>query len=91
MKSSLACYFLGLVVLTGAVWLQAQQSAGAEQAVTALEQKWLQSQKTNDPDLVIPLLADKFVNTESDGKVMNKAESLAEAKATNMTAPLTMT
>lgn len=82
MKSSLACCFLGLVVLTNAVWSQAQQSAGAEQAVTAMEQKWLQSQKTNDPELVAPLLADKFVNTGSDGKVTNKVESLAEAKAT---------
>ena len=82
MKSSRACCFLGLVVLTSAVWSQAQQSAGAEQAVTAMEQKWLQSQKTNDPELVAPLLADKFVNTGSDGKVTNKVESLAEAKAT---------
>ena len=82
MKSILACCFLGLVVLTSAVWSQAQQSAGAEQAVTAMEQKWLQSQKTNDPELVAPLLADKFVNTGSDGKVTNKVESLAEAKAT---------
>jgi len=47
-----------------------------------MEQKWLQSQKTNDPELVAPLLADKFVNTGSDGKVTNKVESLAEAKAT---------
>ena len=82
MKSSMACCFLGLVVLTSAMWSQAQQSAGVEQAVTAMEQKWLQSQKTNDPDLVAPLLADKFVNTGSDGKVTNKVELLAEAKAT---------
>ena len=32
--------------------------------------------------MVAPLLADKFVNTGSDGKVTNKAESLASAKAT---------
>jgi len=33
--------------------------------------------KTNNPDLVSPLLADKFVNTARDGKVTGKAESLA--------------
>jgi ketosteroid isomerase-like protein len=71
-----------LFVLTSVVWSQAQATASTEQAVAALEQKWLQSQKTNNPDLVAPLLADKFVNTGSDGKVTNKAESLAEAKAT---------
>jgi uncharacterized protein (TIGR02246 family) len=64
------------------MWSQAQETAGTEQAVAALEQKWLQSQKTNNPDLVAPLLADKFINTGSDGKVTNRAESLANAKAT---------
>jgi hypothetical protein len=38
--------------------------------------------KTNNPDLVAPLLADKFIMTSSEGKVSGKAESLARAKAT---------
>jgi ketosteroid isomerase-like protein len=42
----------------------------------------MQSQKTNNPDLLAPLLADKFVNTGTDGKVTGKAETLANAKAT---------
>ncbi len=82
MKRILTCCFLGLVVLANAAWSQAQDTAGTEQAVAAMEQKWLQSQKTNNPDLVAPLLADKFINTGSDGKVTNRAESLANAKAT---------
>jgi ketosteroid isomerase-like protein len=81
MKRSLTWSVLGLVVFASAVWSQAQETAGTEQAVAALEQKWLQSQKTNNPDLVAPLLADKFINTAIDGKVTNKAESLANAKA----------
>jgi ketosteroid isomerase-like protein len=40
----------------------------------------LQSQKTNNPDIVAPLLADKFVSTEADGGVSNKAQMLADAK-----------
>ena len=61
---------------------QAQQSSGAtEKAVAALENQWLQSQKTNNPDLVAPLLADKIISTGSDGKVENKAQMLAEAKS----------
>jgi len=39
-------------------------------------------QKTNNPDLVAPLLADKIIGTGNDGKVSNKAEMLADAKAT---------
>jgi ketosteroid isomerase-like protein len=82
MKKILRFCLICLVLLGSAAWSQAQQASGTEKAVTALEQQWLQSQKTNNPDLVAPLLADKFVNTGSDGKVMNKAETLANAKAT---------
>src|SRR5713101_251634 len=59
-----------------------QAGGGTEKAVAALEQQWLQSQKTNNPDLVSPLLADKFVNTDVNGKVTGKGEMLATAKAT---------
>jgi ketosteroid isomerase-like protein len=73
---------IGLLLLGTAARSQAQASGGTEKAVAALEQQWLQSQKTNNPDLVAPLLADKFVNTASDGKVTGRAETLATAKAT---------
>ena len=78
MKKTLILCLLGLFALASVAWSQ----GGTEQAVAGLEQQWLQSQKTNNPDLVAPLLADKFVNTGSEGKVMNKAETLADAKAT---------
>ncbi len=42
----------------------------------------MQSQKTNKPDLLAPLLGDKFVETSDEGKVRNRTESLANAKAT---------
>ncbi len=82
MKKTLMWCLIGLLSLGSAAWAQAQQTGGIEKVVAALEQQWLQSQKTNNPDLVAPLLADKFVNTGSDGKVTSKAESLATAKAT---------
>jgi ketosteroid isomerase-like protein len=62
---------------------QAQQTSGEiEKAIAALEGQWMESQRTNNPDLVAPLLADKFVNTSTEGKVRNRAETLAIAKAT---------
>ena len=82
MKKTLIWCFLGLLSLVSAAWSQAQTTGGTEKAVAALEQQWLQSQKTNNPDLLAPLLADKFVITGSDGKVRTKTESLAEEKAT---------
>jgi ketosteroid isomerase-like protein len=82
MKRTLLWCLIGFVLLSSAALLQAQMSDGIEKAVAALEQQWLQSEKTNNPDLVAPLLADKFVNTSTDGKVTGKAETLATAKAT---------
>jgi uncharacterized protein (TIGR02246 family) len=82
MKKSLMWCLVGLLSLGSAEWLQAQTSDGTEKAVAALEQQWMQSQKTNNPDLLAPLLADKFVNTGTDGKVTGKAETLTNAKAT---------
>jgi ketosteroid isomerase-like protein len=78
MKKTLIC-LLGVLSLVTAAW---SQTGTTEKAVAALEQQWLQSQKTNNPDLLAPLLADKFVNTSSDGKVSGKSETLAEYKNT---------
>jgi len=83
MKITRMWCLLGLLSLSGAVWpQQAQQTAAVEKAIAALEDQWLQSQKMNNPDLVAPLIADKFVYTSSEGKVSGKAAMLAEAKAT---------
>lgn len=81
MKKSLRWFFLSLVLLATTAWSQ----GGTEQAVAALEQKWLQSQKTNNPDLIAPSLADNLVDTSSDGKVMGKADAIAMAKGTKYT------
>ena len=78
MKRRLMWCSLALVLLASAAWAQ---GGGTEQEVAALEQKWLQSQQTNNPDLVAPLLADKIVDTSSDGKAVDKAGALAMAKA----------
>jgi ketosteroid isomerase-like protein len=82
MKNTRVWCLLGLLSLGSAAVSQAQQTSGAtEKAVAALENQWLESQKTNNPDLVAPLLADKFVSTGSDGKFTNKAQMLADSKA----------
>ncbi len=73
----------GLLCLGTATWSQAQ--SGTEKAVLALENQWMQSQNTNNPDLVEPLLADKFIGTGADGKVSTKAQELADAKASKYT------
>ncbi len=78
-KASIWCLLalLSLVSVAGS-----QTGAGTEKAVAALEQQWLEGQKTNNPNLVAPLLADKIVVTEADGKVNDKAGTLAFYKNT---------
>jgi uncharacterized protein (TIGR02246 family) len=73
---------VGVLLMGSAAWSQVKKAGGTEKAVAALEQQWLQSQKTNNPDLVAPLMADRFTMTSSDGKVSDKAGWLATAKAT---------
>ena len=83
MKQTLVSCFLGLLLLVTAAWSQDNKAGGeTEKAVAALEQQWLQSEKTNNPDLVAPLLAEKFINTDDAGNVSGKAAMLADAKAT---------
>src|SRR6266849_7440896 len=82
MKRTWILCLIGLLSLGSAAWSQAQTTGGTERAVAALEQQWLQSQKTNNPDLVAPLLADKYIGTGINGKVTGKTEMLAREKAT---------
>jgi ketosteroid isomerase-like protein len=81
MKRTWILCLLALVLLGGAAWSQAQTTGGTEKAVAALEEQWVQSQKTNNPDLIAPHLADGFVSTSSDGKMTSKAEFLAQQKS----------
>jgi uncharacterized protein (TIGR02246 family) len=82
MKRIFVLCVMVLFSLGSAALSQAQATGVTEKNVAALEQQWLNSQKTNNPDSVAPLLAEKFVSTSSDGKVADKSESLATAKAT---------
>lgn len=78
-KASIGCLLAVLSLVSGAV---SQTGGSTEKAVAALEQQWLQGEKTNNPDLIAPLLADKFVATIGDGKVYDKAGTLAFYKNT---------
>ena len=70
---------LAFVVMVSGV---AAQAATAGQAVTAAEHQWLKSQQTNNVELLAPLLADKVVETTTEGKVIvGKDAMVADAKS----------
>lgn len=75
-KGWIAC-LLSLLSLGTVGRSQGQATGGTEKAVAALEQQWL-----HNPDLVAPLLADKFIGTGIDGKVTDRTQALADAKTT---------
>jgi hypothetical protein len=79
MKKVLICLVSLLVLATAA------SAQSTEKAIAALENQWLESQKTNNPHLLIPLLAEKFINTSDDGKVTGKSETVATYKNTKWT------
>jgi ketosteroid isomerase-like protein len=86
MKRSLSCCLMGLVLLAGLAWSQAKKGGSAEREVTALEHKWLDSQKTNNPEMIAPYLSDKMAFTSSEGMLTDKAGLLKMAKDTKYTA-----
>lgn len=70
---------------TGPLNIKTLSPADAKQQVLDLEQQWLTSQQTNNVDLLEPLLADGFISTSSEGKVSNRAQTIADQKATKYT------
>lgn len=82
MKNALMWCFLGLITCTP---FAHSQSSSPEQTVAALEQQWLQGQKTNNPALIEPLLAEKFIETLSDGGVIDRAVAMKMTNAMKYT------
>jgi ketosteroid isomerase-like protein len=69
------------MALAGAMSVQAQQTAGdTSKTIAALEDQWLQAEKTNNADMVAPLFSDKYLATSSEGKLEDKAQTLQEIK-----------
>ena len=83
MKKNIALCLVGVLSLSCALVARAQQATGStEKAVAALEEKWAQAQRTNNIDAEAPLMAEKYISTDADGKVINRTQSLANEKAT---------
>jgi hypothetical protein len=82
MRNKWLCGIGALLALGLAMSAPAQQSGSeSEKAVLALENMWLQSEKVNNPDLVTSIFSDRYVATGPDGKLEDKRQTLADAKA----------
>jgi ketosteroid isomerase-like protein len=82
MKIAFAWCVLGFLALSNVTISRAEGSSGdIEKAIAALEKQWAQAETANNADLIAPLLADKFMITESEGQVMDRAAFLAEERS----------
>ena len=80
MKRMLMCFTVVLMALGVQAQMGDKMGGGVEKAIANLEQQWVASGKMSNPDGVAPLLADNFTNLNSDGTMLNKAQSLAMIK-----------
>ena len=82
MKIAFAWCVVGFLALSHVSVSRAEGSSGdIEKAITALEMQWAQAETANNTDLIAPLMADKFIITESDGQAMDRAAFLADERS----------
>jgi ketosteroid isomerase-like protein len=76
MKKMLMCFALVLIAMA----VQAQMADSVDTQIASMEHKWAEAGKASNPDAVAPMLADNFVNLNSDGTMANKSKSLENMK-----------
>ena len=74
-------WLLGLLALAGGINVQAQQTGGdTHKTIMDLEVQWLEADKANNPDVVASMMSDKYIATNSEGKLDDKAKTLEQVK-----------
>lgn len=73
-------FFAGLLALLLVTLTWSAQIPIAEKAVSDLEYKWAEAQKPGNADVVAPLLADTFINTDADAETYGKSQLLSNLK-----------
>ena len=73
----LFCGFLALL-LVALAW--PAQISVTEKAVSDLEYQWAEAQRLGKADVVAPMLADTFTNTDTDGETYGRTRLLSNLK-----------
>jgi len=70
-----------LALLTTALPLQARDKVpDIQKYIVSLEHRWAEAQRDGKADIVAPMLAESFVNTDADGQTYGKEKLLANLK-----------
>jgi Domain of unknown function (DUF4440) len=79
-KTMIGCLLCALMVLA-VERARADSDVDTLVAIMSVEQTWLKSEVTNNPDLIGPLLADNIVDTTVEGKLLTGKDAvIADAK-----------
>jgi hypothetical protein len=73
MKRMFAVVVLGLGVIVTLPLSAGGKDTGVEKAITAMEYSWAGAQRGGKGDVVEPMLAESFTNTDADGHTSGKA------------------
>ena len=68
---------LALISLTRPLW---SANSETQKVITELEFKWAEAQKLGNAKVVAPMLAEGFVNTDTDGQTYGKEKLLSNLK-----------
>lgn len=77
MKYTLAAVLLSLA---GVMFALPSSSGAPVKAIADLEYAWAGAQRDGKADVVEPMLADSFINTDADGESYGKAQLLSNLK-----------
>jgi hypothetical protein len=69
------------LLCAGTLPARAQGSPDVDKAISDLEYKWAAGQKEGKPEVVAPLLADRFVNTDTDARSLGKSRCWLASRA----------
>lgn len=64
----------GLLAVLAVAFAWSSQARSPEKAVSDLEQQWAEAQKVGQVDIVAPMLADTFINTDAGGETYGKSK-----------------
>jgi ketosteroid isomerase-like protein len=77
MKSVLTAVLLSLV---GVMFAVPSSPGAVEKTITDLEYGWATAQRDGKADVVEPMLAESFINTDAEGQTYGKAQLLSNLK-----------
>ncbi len=80
MKRTVLCFVVVLMALAVQAQMSDTTEGGVEKAIAKMEQQWASGAKMGNPEAVAPLLAEGFIDLNSDGTTQNKSQALAMIK-----------